>query len=139
MIIPKYEPEFIAAEAKRLWHGDDEKVPTTSLQEVVFRGVRLDSRYQKAHEFEAMIAAASRFNAEEIAVINSIWCNSKAYSCYEVMLKRGVSEEWADIIRASFATHLIQTSGGYNGFDVVDIDGNELAFEDPCWPEYDNE
>jgi hypothetical protein len=135
MIIPKYEPEFIAAEAKRLWRGDDEKVPTTSLQEVQFRGVRLDSRYQKAHEFETMIAVVSKLDAAEIAVIDSMWCNSKAQSCYEVRLKRGVFESWAEIICASIHAYLMQVNGGHNGFDVVDIDGDDIVFHDPCWNE----
>jgi DNA-binding FadR family transcriptional regulator len=139
VIIPTHEPEIVAAEAKRLWRGDSEKVPTTSLRTVAFRGVQIDSRYRKAHEFETMIAAASRFDAEEISMIDAIWCDSKACAYYHIILKKGVPKEWANVICTSFAAYILQVDGGYNGIDVEDINLNVIAYEDPCWPEYDNE
>ena len=142
MIIPKHEPEIVRAEAKRLWRGDDEKVPTTSILDLIFRGVRIDSRYQKAHEFETMIAIISRMDNEEVYAIESVWCNSKAQSCFEICLKtqkeieKKVDEagtDWADAIRASFHAYCLQVNGGHNGFDIVDKSGKVLAFEEPLW------
>ena len=57
LLIPKFEPEVIAAK-KRNWGLDpDDKVPTTSLRELVVHGVVLTSRWDEAHEYEVMAAA----------------------------------------------------------------------------------
>ncbi len=55
-VIPKFEPEIVAAIAKRKYHGDSEKVATTSIKALDVHGVSLRSRYDKAHEYAEMAA-----------------------------------------------------------------------------------
>ena len=62
-IIPKREPELVEAEARRRWQGDPEKVATTTLNSLVVRGVKLSSRYGKAHEYVVMQRAVLKLSS----------------------------------------------------------------------------
>jgi hypothetical protein len=135
MIVPKHEPEVISALARKLFRGDDEKVPTTMLEKSLFRGVLVESRYQKADEVMAMLAVLRRMDDAQIAMIDRVWCDSKAQACYVITVREGVYDEWGDDIRASFHAYCMQENGGHNGFDVVGHDGEEICYQDPEWPE----
>jgi hypothetical protein len=86
-IIPRFEPEVVEAEARRRWHGDDEKVATTAVKVLVVRGVEITSRYQKADELELMGRIIDAMPPCVSARIESVWCDSKACHCYSITLK----------------------------------------------------
>jgi hypothetical protein len=56
MKIPRRDPEIVQAIADKLYGGDTEKVPTTTLRSpIAFLGVAIFSRYNQADEFELMV------------------------------------------------------------------------------------
>jgi hypothetical protein len=87
-IVPRFEPEQIAAEAKARWHGDDEKVATTSLRRMVFEGIDLSSRYDKAGEYEVMLDMVEGLPFSLRKKVESIFCDSKAGLCFSVNLRQ---------------------------------------------------
>jgi len=129
--IPRREPEVVKAEARR-YFGDDEKVPTTSLTELVVEGVNLSSRYGKARELELMARVVKALPVEYVGLIRSIWCDSKACACYAVSLNGCTSEQ--SVMLAEQLDHwFCEFSSGHNG---ISIDGpaGTSRFVDCHWP-----
>lgn len=130
--IPRREPEVVKAEASRRYFGDDEKVPTTSLTELVVEGVYLGSRYGKAHELELMASVVRALPVEYVGLIHSIWCDSKACACYSVCLN-GCTPEQSTMLEEQLDYWFCHFSSGHNG---ISIDGpaGTGRYIDCHWP-----
>ena len=137
-VIPRHEPEIVAAGAAR-HYGDDEKVPTTSLEILTVRGVKITSRYQKADELELMRAAILALPPPFHILVKSIWCDSKAGCCYSVVLREwspsrtGLPDE-AEIIGSCLERTLRSMRPfGHNGISIA-ADGGKFCgeFGDPA-------
>lgn len=134
-IIPQREPELVEAEAKRLRFGGDEKVATTSLKSLTVRGVVLTSRYDKAHEYEAMQQMVLAMPAESVAAISAIECDSKVCNCYTVVL-RNWDADLAAKIAAQLESTLLGMNSGHNGIWVRASAFGDLersVYFDPNW------
>jgi hypothetical protein len=109
---PEFEPEVIAAAARRLG-GDLDRAPTTSLSEVVVRGVRLTSRYRKAHELSAMASVIEALPHGWAPFVRSVYCDSRL-SAYEVKLvpcRRADMRTLGDLM----SDLIVLETGGHNG------------------------
>lgn len=95
---PVHEPEVIQAATRKQPFGDDEKVPTTALKGLEVHGAFLSSRYDKAHELEAMAWMVEGVEPDLRQYIENIWCDSKATACYSVTLKECDDETAKEII-----------------------------------------
>jgi hypothetical protein len=143
-IIPQHEPEVIAAGARK-YFGDDEKVATTSMDLLIVRGVKITSRYKKAHEFELMRAMILALRLEQCRAVQSIFCDSKAGSCFSVVLRpRPWNEGAARAIGRRLEEVAMTYGGGHNGITVSADDGDasnifgslhQLVHFDPDWGE----
>lgn len=131
MPIPRHEPEIIAAEAKKRWHGDDEKVATTSIKELEVHGAALSSRYDKAHELEIMKLMMEQLSTDLRPRIKSIFCDSKAPASYSVTLGK-CSEREAKEIARQLEHVCYEVDGGHNGLVLLGQAGGSL-FIDPNW------
>jgi hypothetical protein len=109
---PEFEPEVIAAAARRLG-GDLDRVPTTALGEVKVRGVRLTSRFRKAHELHAMAHVVDALPDGWLPFVKSIYCDGKlaVYTVKVVPCRRVDMRTLADLISDLFVRH----AGGHNG------------------------
>jgi len=131
--IPRHEPEIIAAIATRHHFGDDEKAPTTSLKALMVRGVKIESRYQKANEFELMRAMVLALPGPHREAVASIFCDSKAGYCFLVVLR-----QWSDRdARAigNYFQHVLHSAPpyGHNGVTIF-AEGQDQRLElDPSW------
>ena len=116
--IPIHEPEVVAVEARKKWHGNAEKVATTSIKVLKIDGVEITSRYCRAHEFELMrdmvLALAPRWRA----VMKSIFCDSKATDCFSVTMHR-----WDPSLAAEIGKQLenaaLELNDGHNGITIA--------------------
>jgi hypothetical protein len=120
-VIPRFEPEVVDKVARKLWRGDHEKVPTTSLKSLTIRGVELTSRYGKAEEFETMAAVLSLMPYYVVEGIKGVFCNSKMGSHYSIEPRYPLSHEAAQRLGEAFARACLATVGGYNFIFVSDI------------------
>jgi hypothetical protein len=115
--IPHRDPEAVKADARKLFHGDTEKVPTTTIKRLVHRGVEIASRYRKADEFETMVKVIEAVPEWAQARIRSVLCDSKCGSCYSVQLRR-----WDDgdawLIGEYLRVALRAINDGFNGLYV---------------------
>jgi len=130
--IPRREPEVVKAEAKSRYFGDEEKVPTTSLTELVVEGVILSSRYGKADELELMSSVVRALPAELVALIYSIWCDSKACACYSVSLNRCAPDQ-SEILAEQLDYWFCELSSGHNGISLNGPVGTS-RYIDCNWP-----
>jgi hypothetical protein len=119
-LIPKHEPEVIAAGA-RWWCGSDEKVPTTSLDRLVVHGVELTSRYNKASEYELMARAIEALPPSLRSQVESICCDSKS-DCYSVELRHWQPALAKELGRAPDQS-IRALCSGHNG---ITLDGPRL-------------
>ena len=128
--VPKFEPEVIAAAAKRKW-GDYEKVATTSIKVLKWRGVELSSRYNKHYELETMADMVDAVPPELHSAIMSVFCDSKANSCYEVVLNRCHPQDaWliGDLME--------EAAGGHNGISIQGCTKETSYVMDPHWGDF---
>ncbi|QDB99302.1 hypothetical protein [Mesorhizobium sp. 8] len=128
--VPRFEPEVIAA-ASRRWHGDDEKVATTSIKCLDVDGVQVSSRYGKAAEYDIMAAMVLGVEAGLRTLIETIWCDSKACACYSVTLRSCTAAQAKDI-SYQLEEACISLSGGHNGIDISGERGGYIVL-DPNW------
>lgn len=136
-VVPRFEPEVVAAEAKKKWHGDLEKVPTTSLKALDVHGVHLSSRYDKAREYEIMAAMVEGVSPELRRLIDNIFCDSKANDCYTVCLNPCTKANARRIAQQMEAACMLH-GGGHNGITFEGAQGGYLDL-DPRWPWGDDE
>jgi hypothetical protein len=131
--IPRHEPEIIEAIAAKHYCGDDEKVATTSIETLVIRGVRLESRYRKAREFELMRAMVPALPGPHREAVASIFCDSKASYCFSVVLR-----QWSDRDARAVGIYFQQVLHsappfGHNGILIADAGYSQRLELDPCW------
>jgi hypothetical protein len=133
-IIPRHAPEVIEALARKHYYGDDEKVPTTTIRELMVAGVTITSRYQKAHELELMRALILGLPPRLAEAVKSIWCDSKATYCFSIMLHCW-NQTTADVISTSIEKNLHSARPfGHNGIDIsTDRKPNQSIYLDPNW------
>jgi hypothetical protein len=114
--VPEFEPEVVMATADRLWKGDPEKVATTSVTGMVHRGVALNSRYGKAHEYRAMMRILDALTEEDVRAIASVFCDSKAEACY--VLRADVADARLQPLAEAFSNAGLSIGLGNNGITV---------------------
>jgi hypothetical protein len=139
--IPLRDPEVIAAEAKERWHGNDEKVPTTTLKGLTVRGIELSSRYQKADEYEEMQRVVALLPYRAAGAVGSMFCDSTATHTYEVVLRFDAAHWNADVAKYCIGkcldAALVLVVGGHNGI-MIRAAGNHYddPYVDICpdWP-----
>lgn len=89
--VPEYPAEKVREQADLKYRGDDEKVSTTPVQFIVYEGVRLESRYDKAEEYRRMmrlIAAIDVFDTNYRPMISGLYCDSKQCDAYTFLLRK---------------------------------------------------
>lgn len=131
-VMPHFEPEVVIAATRKNPHGDDEKVPTTSLKGICINGVYLSSRYDKAHELEAMANLVEGVSPKLRCFIDDIWCDSQANAYYSVTLNPCTRAQAKKISQQIYEA-CITRNGGHNGIDIQGTAGGSLYF-DPWWP-----
>lgn len=130
-LVPEFEPEVILAFAKG---GDTEKLATTTLESIDFRGVTLRSRYQKALEYRTMAAMVDGISDDLVSLVSEVFCDSKA-DAYTVSLKacnKGQAEQIGrqiEIGAADYSYSWLSIQGERGG--RLDLDGNWAGFEEP--------
>ena len=135
--IPQHEPEVVEAKARRFVDAD--KAATTSLESIVMHGVKLVSRYRKAHELELMRGFVLDLPAAVRGSVASIFCDSKATYFFTVVVR-----DWSDaeIVGRALAASALARNGGHNGITVCARDrknldsifgGQTLVDVDPDW------
>jgi hypothetical protein len=133
-IIPRHEPEIIAAAARKRWRGDDEKVPTTSLEALTVHGVKIESRYRKAREFELMRDMVLALTTLERESVQSIFCDSKASYVFDVSVRPGACDALlAGIIGRRLEAVALARNGGHNGIRVFSERDGCCVGLDPYW------
>jgi hypothetical protein len=109
---PEFEPEVIAAAARRLG-GDLERAPTTAIGETMVRGVRLCSRYRKAHEMAVMAAMVEDLPDGWLPFVTSVICDS-ALSTYVVKVTPCRRTDMRTLA-ALISDLIVRHAGGHNG------------------------
>jgi len=112
--------DFVAAVAAR--GGDDEKVPTTPLTSLEYRGVSISSRYQKAREMEIMVQMV-RDLGDHTPSVKGLFCDSQGCAVYEARLSDEATEEDAESVAIKLDGFVFETYGGHNGIYVSGRDG----------------
>jgi hypothetical protein len=83
--IPQHEREVVEATARRHYGGDTWKVREVSFTHIVLDGIRITSRYGKAHEYQAMTAMVAALPSFVRPRVSTIFCNSKLGSnCFDI-------------------------------------------------------
>ena len=136
ILIPRREPQLIEREAKRRWHGDDEKVATTTTNPITVLGVVLESRYSKAHELGVMQNAVHLMPPDVRDEIVSIFCDSKCGASYIITV--GTNTAPVTRIASEFHRIISDVGRGHNGFDLRmkgknDSWGDVVLSQDPFW------
>lgn len=133
-IIPQHEPEIIAAVARKRWRGNDEKVPTTSVEDLTVHGVRVESRYRKAHEFELLRSMVLALTTREREAVHLISCDTKASHVFDVSVRRGAWDRLlAGIIGRRIEAVAVARNGGHNGIRVFGERDDCCVELDPHW------
>ncbi len=86
-----------------------EKAADTPALFVIHNGVRLESRYGFASEYQTMMRAVDGLSAAGRRRISSVFCDSKASHSYDV----SGCPTLADLLQ--FETGCIDAEGGHNG------------------------
>ncbi len=131
LVVPRFEPSTIEAEARMKWRGDHQRVSTTPTSHLEIDGVSITSRYDKAHEFDSMAGMVRGVDEHLRPLIESIWCDSKANACYSVKL-RACSNRQAQAIADQIDRNCRDHDGGHNGISLERTDGSQLVV-DPWW------
>lgn len=114
--VPEFEPEVVQAAADRLFMGDPEKIPTTSIGGLVHRGVSLTSRYGKADDYRAMMRIVDALREEDARAVSAVFCDSKAGSCYA--LRADVDDDRLGPLARAFSEAGLSVGLGNNGVTV---------------------
>jgi hypothetical protein len=110
---------------------DPDKIPDVPFVSMIVHGVTLQSRYGKRKEYETMQAVVKHLPPFEREKINSIFCDSKACSQYEVELNEyDGTNRLACLLDKAF----VAVAGGYNGI-FLGCGGINCGFLDPYWDE----
>jgi hypothetical protein len=138
-VIPRHAPEVVEALARKYYFGDDEKVPTTTIRELIVAGVQITSRYQKAHELELMRTLIMALPPRLASAVRSIWCDSKANYCFSIVLRcwnRTIAELIGNCIEETLRN---VRPFGHNGIDIGADEkrASPSIYLDPKWGDYD--
>jgi hypothetical protein len=125
--VPTFEPEVITASIAKA-HGDMDKVATTGIKVMVVDGVEISSRYNKAHEMEAMREMIQTLPREVSRIIRRFWCNSKAGNTYTVT----IDDRYPRNIAMAIGHALEEASGGHNGI-WIENSKRQLGVIEPNW------
>jgi hypothetical protein len=133
-LIPRHEPEVIQAIATKRHFGNDERVPTTFFKSMMLRGVKIESRFRKAEEFELMLRIVPNFTDRQREAIESIFCDSKAGAAFQIVIHRSKwNAELARSIRDTFLACVTHYNGGCNGAMIYGGSDDRLLQLDPYW------
>lgn len=137
--VPRFEPEVIAAGARR-FRGDADKVPTTAFGTLTLRGYAMEnrstaaedagitvtSRYGKAHEVDRLVAIVTALPDDALRLVRTISCDSKAGDSYGIVTHPCSPDDLLGIAsQVSIACHRL--AGGHNGILVHSGDGCECS------------
>lgn len=112
---------------------DDEKNPEFILDELIYGGTHVSSRYNKFNEIRSMVRALDVVNRESWrGNIDRIWCDSKANAIYSVECTG--ADDVLERIAKSLESAFVLTSGGFNGL-VVSGENSPEVWVDPNWIE----
>jgi hypothetical protein len=123
-IIPVFEPEVVTAEAQKRWHGNYDKVTTTSVRGLRIGGVTITSQYRKAAEYQVLGDIVTKLPPELRELIANVWCDSKARWFTVISLKRW-SEHHASLIGDQFERELLSKNGSHDGIWIESKDSGE--------------
>jgi hypothetical protein len=133
---PRHEPEAIDAEARKRWRGDSEKVATTSVKSATVHGVLLESRYDKAHEYDVMAAMVEHLSPSLRSRVRAIFCDSKMTASYAVTLRGDCKVGDANEIGRQLGHACGEQQGGHNGIVLSGAVGAEDVWVDPDWRDF---
>lgn len=133
-LIPRHEPEVVQAAATKRHFGNDERVPTTFFKSMMLRGVKIESRFRKADEFELMLRIIPNFTDRQCRTIKSIFCDSKAGAAFEIVIHRAKWDaELVRSIRDTFLACVFHYNGGCNGATIYGGSDDRVLHLDPQW------
>jgi hypothetical protein len=130
--IPRREPELVEAEARQRYHGDTEKVPTTTIKTLTVRGVVITSRYDKAAELELMQEMILGLHSYQAEMIETLFCDSKACLVFTVELRGHHCEHAVRAIGQTIEEVALELNGGHNGI-FVSAGIDDTIIIEPQW------
>lgn len=95
----------------------------------IYRNVEVSSRYNDVNEVETMKAIIDGLSFSSRLQLHSIWCDSKACSCYSIEACSGADLE---PIKWELFDFLRNHSIGHNGVTIHSKQGD--VHLDPDWP-----
>lgn len=87
-MIPKFSEEEIKRTANQMGFRDDEKVPDTPISELIYRGIKLSSRYQKYNDYCYMMEWMSVIPDHVADSIDEVWFNTQSWGEFIITLKQ---------------------------------------------------
>jgi hypothetical protein len=118
---------------------DPDKIPDGPYSKDIFAGIEVSSRYGKNAELRHMTAALAKLPLHLMRQVKSIWCDSKAFDCYSVVLDPQNFDgciEIGKILDRAF----MEICGGHNGIsfyaggELFDGDNTLFIYEKcPNW------
>jgi hypothetical protein len=108
-----------------------EKGATTSVGVVVFEGIEIESRYNKAHELQEMLNAVRALVPVDRRLIRRVFCDSNATSCYSVYMTRDATLRDAMLIVVFLADYWLAYDDWHNGVYVHDANDRIVLCVDP--------
>jgi hypothetical protein len=76
--IPVIDLSIVERSAAQNYHGDTEKVATTTVRPFVYKGIDLSSRYDKADEYETLLDLVDSLDSIDLRVVKTIFSDSKS-------------------------------------------------------------
>jgi hypothetical protein len=107
---------------------DPDKQATTPAEWIIYRGVKVTSRYRLAHEMKLMRDVIDHTSARAPGVVTEIFCDSKATSCFSAEVNDDASVER---VAALISEALLRCNRGHN--DIYVSGPTHLASVDPDW------
>ncbi|XHC10655.1 hypothetical protein ABWH98_24515 [Labrenzia sp. ac12] len=130
--VPEIERDVVQKIANEKYHGDTEKVPTTTARSLTVKGVAIESRYDKADEYNLLAEIVDGLPTACSKLIDGIFCDSKATKVYCATLKH-CSWGMARQIGYLLSEALVDLDGGFNGLHITGQAGGSIDYH-PCWP-----
>ena len=142
--IPLRDPEIVEAEARTYWRANAEKVRTTSLTSLTACVRRIDVALQQGRRIRVQ-RVVLLLPAKVAACIRSMFCDSKATRCYDVVLRYDTCTWDANperyCVGKRLEAALVVVVGGHNGISIEAADRqcgdtHNRVYLDPAWPGY---
>jgi hypothetical protein len=109
----------------------EERRPTAALAEIDYQGISLSSRWGKAQELEAMMAAVdwvADHDPETVGMVQALWCDSNFGQMYDITCREG-AQSWVQSIGEIFSAAFVAIDHGHNGISVLAPDGGSALAE----------